>query len=1434
MSHSSGGIRVYVWFAFALASLVTIGVRPAAAETLTYVGPDAGLWSNPNHWSPAQTPVDGDDLVFNSAAQSSNQDIAGLEVRSLTFSTATSHDVNGAGGIRLTHGLTKSGAGLVSIAVGVTIGQGQTWTIDGGTVTVDGLALDNATLQLAGDGTSCGINQVTGTGGITKAGAHTLSLQSGSTFAGPVTVDAGTLAIGHPNSLGAAGAGNATTINSGGTLYVQPTAASLSEPLTLNGPGHAGIGAALFVDNPAAFQLASSVTLDGPATIVALLAGAPGGTIRFTGPVTGAGGLIVGAQTTAVIEHPNSGFNILTFSATGGVLRLADGLSGFSGPMNVTVPANNTIDMAGHDLSVAALAGGGSVDLGPGGALLDLSIAGTSAFAGTISGTGTVRKTNVGELGLTATNSYSGSTVVAGGVLRIAHASALGVSDGTAGNGTTAGGGTLLLDGVSLGNEAITLNGLGFMNQGALRVAGAVPVSIAGGITFTGITLLGGSGAADLTLSGPLTAMGEILRIAAPLAVTVSSPTNAFTINTIWLDGGLLRIGHSGALDPSTRVTVNGGRLELDGRLLRLAELIGISGSMDFGTGGTLELTNTFDCTFAGTVSGTGSIVKAGTHPFRLTAANTFAGPVTVTGGAIDVAHAQALANSAFTVQPGGVLGFSAPATVNGPVSLAGTGPGGIGGALVVGADVTFTQATTIAANTSMQVGILKTLTFQGPVSGPLLKFGSDGTIVIAAQSHALGGVEFSYFNGMGGTLRLGVNQALAPSVAVAVPVGSTLDLAGFSQTLTGISGGGTIALGAGMLTANLTGNQVFEGTLIGSGSLGVNLGSHAFTLVGTHTMTGTVNVSGGSFFQRGVLPAAIIANGTDITFTGASTVGAVAMNSGAVTLNQINQPVTATGFRMESGAAFRPMIHDPAGTPATPLVVNGAVRLDGAFEATLAGFVPAFNVSMMVIANDGTDPVTGTFSGVAEGANVTVSGYTLRLSYAGGDGNDVTLMRIDPDAPPGLTYLLAEGATGTFFDTDLLIANPQLEVATAQVTFLPENGQPISKTYNLAARSRLTIRVDNEAGLESAAFSTKVVSTKGPLIVERTMSWDATGYGGHTDKATEGAAPTWYFAEGSEGFFRTFLLLANPESEPNTATVTFLRENEAPVVQVFDLEPQSRFTFAAADNQALMNRSFGIRVDFARPGMAERAMYFGADPIWMAGHESAGVTAPSNTWFLAEGATGDGFETFILVANPNPEPVEATFTFLPESGVAASITRRVEALSRVTVNIDAEPLPLPDGPVATQVSATLPVIAERAQYWPGAPDQWLEAHNSFGVTSTAMRWGLAEGRVGGERGYQTYILLANPGTEPAMVTITFLGEGSAERPADRIVSVLPQQRVTIGVDPPDPAQAAMVTTNFGAHIESTQPIAVERALYWNAGGVVWSAGTNATATRLP
>jgi hypothetical protein len=117
-------------------------------------------------------------------------------------------------------------------------------------------------------------------------------------------------------------------------------------------------------------------------------------------------------------------------------------------------------------------------------------------------------------------------------------------------------------------------------------------------------------------------------------------------------------------------------------------------------------------------------------------------------------------------------------------------------------------------------------------------------------------------------------------------------------------------------------------------------------------------------------------------------------------------------------------------------------------------------------------------------------------------------------------------------------------------------------------------------------------------------------------------------------------------------------------------------------------------------------------------------------------------------------------------------------------------------------------------------------------VTAAATKWGLAEGRAGGAEGYQTYILLANAGTAAANVTLKFLGDGVTAAPAERTIVVGGQQRITVRVDPADPGAAA--ATTFGTVITSDQPIVVERALYWNAAGQFWGAGTNATATRLP
>src|SRR5205823_4897796 len=41
-----------------------------------------------------------------------------------------------------------------------------------------------------------------------------------------------------------------------------------------------------------------------------------------------------------------------------------------------------------------------------------------------------------------------------------------------------------------------------------------------------------------------------------------------------------------------------------------------------------------------------------------------------------------------------------------------------------------------------------------------------------------------------------------------------------------------------------------------------------------------------------------------------------------------------------------------------------------------------------------GSDAIAGTFAGLAEGATVNLGGEPFHISYAGGDGNDVTLTR--------------------------------------------------------------------------------------------------------------------------------------------------------------------------------------------------------------------------------------------------------------------------------------------------------------------------------------------------------------------------------------------------------------------------------------------------------
>jgi hypothetical protein len=498
-------------------------------------------------------------------------------------------------------------------------------------------------------------------------------------------------------------------------------------------------------------------------------------------------------------------------------------------------------------------------------------------------------------------------------------------------------------------------------------------------------------------------------------------------------------------------------------------------------------------------------------------------------------------------------------------------------------------------------------------------------------------------------------------------------------------------------------------------------------------------------------------------------------------------------------------------GTGYDQLKVIGTTQLNGTTLAVTAGFEPPSGSRFIIVDNDGADPVIGELAELPEGSRLTLGGRELTITYHGGDGNDVELYSNGP-----MTYFLAEGATGGFFDDDVLIANPTTTEAPVTMTFLLEGGGTVVEQRTVAPQSRMTVHVDQLPGLEEASPSVQISSdNRVPLAVERTMFWDSTYYGGHTANAVARPELKWVFAEGFQGFFDTYVLIANANPEATTATITFLRENDTPVVQTVPIGAFARKTIYAGDYSDVVGRAFGIVVEATRPVIAERAMYFASQPgrLWSGGHANTGIAAPSTSWFHAEGATGAFFNTFILLSNPQDAPAHVTLRFLLSTGEVIERPKTIEARQRITIN------PAAEGDPRLENAALSTVV------------QSGEGHNSSGVVTTATHWALAEGRVGGPRQFQTYVLLANPESSAAEVTVTFLRENGTP-PIVKTYTVPATSRFNVDVATVQELQ----NESFGVRIDVTNGvnIAVERSLYWNANGVFWAGGTNALAAPLP
>lgn len=199
-----------------------------------------------------------------------------------------------------------------------------------------------------------------------------------------------------------------------------------------------------------------------------------------------------------------------------------------------------------------------------------------------------------------------------------------------------------------------------------------------------------------------------------------------------------------------------------------------------------------------------------------------------------------------------------------------------------------------------------------------------------------------------------------------------------------------------------------------GSGSL-VQSGAATTTLTGTAvTYTGTTTVSKGTLALRA---GATLRRSKAIRLTSAGArldpgpsgllVATALTGSGTVKGSVTNDGVIATGLTVTGGytqgAKGELVLRDK------PLKVAGRVSLAGDLDLSAAGTHPARTIT--VLDHTGQARTTGAFTGLREGGELKLADTTYRISYRGGDGNDVVLTA-DTASPSATTR--AKSSPGT------------------------------------------------------------------------------------------------------------------------------------------------------------------------------------------------------------------------------------------------------------------------------------------------------------------------------------------------------------------------------------------------------------------------------------
>jgi fibronectin-binding autotransporter adhesin len=733
--------------------------------------------------------------------------------------------------------------------------------------------------------------------------------------------------------------------------------------------------------------------------------------------LSGAGSLVA---TDALNLSAGTSFDISGITASSqtlGSITAATGTSIFLGAKNLTVGDSNSTEVDGI-ISDGGKAGGTG---------------------------GSLTKQGSGTLTLTGANTFTGTTTINAGTVALKNSGSLASPVNLAQSGAT-----LDISGTTTGTETIgSLQGvagtkvaLGSQN---LTVGDSTNTTMAGAITDGGIAG-GAGGSVTKAGSGTMTLTGT------------STYTGATTINA-----GTVVLSGSGTLSAVTEVNVANSGASFDiSALTNGGETIGSIASAAGATvvlgANNLTAGDSGNTTVAGVISGMGgSFTKTGSGTTTFTAANTYSAATTITNGGLVLSGAGSLAstsdvsltssNSTFDIS-----GITATSETIG--SLA-----GVSGSNVILGAKNLTTGDTL--NTTM-AGVIS------GTNGSLTKQGS-GQMTLTGANTYTGDTTVS-----AGTLATSGNERIANASDLIVASGATFLLGG-TESLSSISGAGSINLQSNTLVSNANVDTTFSGVISGTdSSVLTKTGTGKLTLSGANTYTGTTNFNGGSADLTGSLESKTVNVASGVTLdskTGGLSSLADLTNNGTINLGSSNDTVhsytstgtingpgtlTALNYNLNGGSVVHANLGsgtittngnvDLYGTSAAATIVvnaasvlnlkapelilntasvtvNGTLNLDytpagtETFQTLLGSGIIHTNGNALVVADGGS--FTGTLD--AAGATLTTGGG----SGGGGGGGGLTLgggttTTQSTEIDSGLTI----GSGATLNSTTIVIAN--------------------------------------------------------------------------------------------------------------------------------------------------------------------------------------------------------------------------------------------------------------------------------------------------------------------------------------------------------------------------------------------------------------------------